>query len=66
MWFRRRKSDGLIEAEHALEEAQNKLKEVKRRGPAVKRVAEELRQVQRRNHFGEQLEAIMMRRGQAR
>jgi hypothetical protein len=65
MRFRRRKTEEIIEAEHALEDAKQNLNKIKRRDPAVKRVAAGLRQVGKRNHFGEALEEIIMRRGQA-
>lgn len=62
MRFRRRKSDDtLAEANAALEDAEKNLQRVKRRGTEVHRVVGALREIRERNHFGEQLEQIILR-----
>ncbi len=67
MWFRwrNRKTDG--ESEKALREAEKAGRAVNRRGREVSEIAEALKEFRERNHFAEQLEAIIIRRrGQLR
>lgn len=57
MWFRR--SDSAEEAKYALADAKRNLRKVQARGSEVTRVANALREIRERNHFAEQLEAII-------
>lgn len=57
MWLRNRKRS--IEPQIALREAKARLEEIKAREDEVKEVAGALRDMRRRNHFGEKLERIM-------
>lgn len=62
MRFRRRpKNNGLGEAEKALSDAVENLEVVKSRGDEVSSVSDALRTLRRHNHFGEQLEEIILR-----
>jgi len=60
MWFRRRKTDTIVEATEALEDAKKNLQEIKQRSGEVSRVSNALRDFRERNHFAEQLEAIIL------
>ena len=67
MWWRRRKTDTIVEATEALEHAEKNLEEVKGRSGEVRKVSNALRDFRERNHFAEQLEAIILRpKGSAR
>lgn len=61
MRFRRRKDNGLGEAERALSDAVENLEEVKSRGDEVSSISNALRDLREHNHFGEQLEEIIHR-----
>lgn len=63
MRFRRRKNNGLGEAEQALNDAVENLEVVKSRGDEVSSISHALRIMRERNHFGEQLERIIATRG---
>jgi hypothetical protein len=63
VWFLRRRNRPLEEASEALRDARRGLHEVKQRSKEVSDVAEALRQIRERNHFAEQLEAIIVRNG---
>lgn len=51
-----------VEATHAIENAQVNLRRAQTQGVEVGRVSESLRELRYRNHFGEAIEAAMMRR----
>lgn len=51
------------ESMEALLDATNNLKQVQRRGREVNRVANALKDIRERNHFAEQLEAIILNPG---
>lgn len=57
MWFRR--SDSAEEAKNALADAKTNLRKVQARSSEVTRVANALKEIRERNHFAEQLEAII-------
>jgi hypothetical protein len=61
VWFPWR-SKTSRESEKALKEATKSLEEAEERGQEVTAVAEALRAIRERNHFAEQLEAIILRR----
>lgn len=61
MWWRRRKTDTIVEATEALQDAEKNLQEVKDRSGEVRRISNALRDFRERNHFAEQLEAIILR-----
>jgi t-SNARE complex subunit (syntaxin) len=64
MWFlRKRQSKSTKEAADALQEAHENLREVQKRNPEVLRVSRSLRELRERNHFAENLEAIIIRHG---
>jgi vacuolar-type H+-ATPase subunit H len=64
MWpLRRRRSKATEEATKALKDAEKNLHEVKERGCEVRKVATALKEIRERNHFAEQLEAIILRNG---
>lgn len=60
MRFRRSKKTD-VESEKALEEARENLREVQKRGGEVSKVANALKDLRERNHFAEQMEAIIIR-----
>jgi hypothetical protein len=62
MWFLRNRQSRLTEeAEDALKDAENGLREVQKRNPEVQRVSRSLRELRERNHFAENLQAIILR-----
>jgi hypothetical protein len=64
MWFLRNRQSKLIEeATDALKDAENGLKEVQKRNPEVLNVSRSLRELRERNHFAENLQAIIIRHG---
>lgn len=63
MWFRRKSSKELEEAQEALKEAEETLKDIQDRGEEVTKVSKSLREFRERNHFAEKLEEIIFRRG---
>lgn len=64
MWPRRKsEKDTTEQATEALQDAQQNLQRVKRRGSEVKRVSTAIRNLRERNHFVEQIEEIIVRRG---
>lgn len=60
MWFRRR--DKGEESAAALKDAKQNLRIVQKRGPEVSRVADALKDMRERNHFGEALQEIIVRK----
>lgn len=66
MWFlRRHQSNHGADADKAIQDAQTNLKRVERRGSEVSKVSDALREIRERNHFAEQMEDIILRRGKA-
>jgi hypothetical protein len=63
MRFRRRGKDKEDPADKALREARDKVKEIEERGEEVTALAESLKHMRERNHFAEQLEELIRRRG---
>jgi F0F1-type ATP synthase membrane subunit b/b' len=64
-WFRGRwgfDADGEGEAEQAREDAQTALHDVRRQSEEARHIAQALRDLKERNHFGESIEAAMARR----
>ena len=65
MRFLRRNKPVKDDSQKALEDAQRSLERVKDKGAEVKEVAKALKDIRERNHFAEQLEAVIIRpRGQ--
>lgn len=61
MWFQRRQGGKSgEEATEALKDAQENLREVQKRSEEVSQVARALKTLRERNHFAEQLEAVLM------
>jgi predicted nuclease with TOPRIM domain len=58
--FRRRNNDNIEKADEALKEAEETLERVKSRAVEVRSVAQSLRRIRERNHFGEQLEEMFL------
>lgn len=58
----RRQSRSSVESEEALEDAKKNLCEVQKRGTEVSNVANALKDIRERNHFAEQMEALITRR----
>lgn len=54
-----RRSDSSEEAKKALADAKHNLRKVQARSSEVSRVANALKEIRERNHFAEQLEAII-------
>lgn len=65
MWFLRRRQNkaGLEEATDAIHVAKRSLRDVQSRETEVSKVSQALRELRERNHFAENLEAIMIRHG---
>lgn len=63
MWFRRRRSDAIDKADEALADSLKSLRATKDRGPEVTTIAQGLKDLRERNHFAENLEEIIRRRG---
>jgi len=61
MRFLRRNKSEKNDAAKAVEEAQKNLEETKETGKEVSEVANALRRIRERNHFAEQLEAVIIR-----
>lgn len=60
MCLQRRKAQvSAEESKKAVEEATRHVQEVKARGPEVQQLAEEMRDIRRRNHFAEQLMTML-------
>lgn len=66
MWFlwRNNKSNG--DSEAALKDARKNVREVRERDQEVTKVVKALRDIRERNHFAEQMEEIIRRRGSFR
>lgn len=64
MWFprlRRKSILGRVLSQKALEDAEHNLSEVKKRSREVSQISNALKDIRERNHFAEQLEAIIVR-----
>lgn len=62
MWFLRKRQSRLTEeATDALEDAKRNLREVQKRTPEVASISRSLRELRERNHFAENLQAIIIR-----
>lgn len=59
MWFIRRKPKPDMESQKALYLAEKHLEQVKAREPEVQKVVEASREFRRRNHFAEDLTALI-------
>lgn len=59
MWPRRVKPAGFSESHQALVSARIDLIKVKSREPKIERVAKEMIKIRERNHFAEQIDALM-------
>lgn len=59
MWPRRVKPAGFSESHQALVSARIDLIKVKSREPKIERVAKEMIKIRERNHFAEQINALM-------
>lgn len=59
MWPRRVRTAGVSEANQALISARIDLVRVKSREPKIERVAKEMLRIRERNHFAEQIDALM-------
>jgi hypothetical protein len=66
MWgfLRRRRSESSDEATAAVKDAQKHLNRVRKRDQEVSDLSDSLREVRQRNHFAEQMEEIIIRRGE--
>jgi hypothetical protein len=65
MWFlRRRRSESSDEASAAVKDAQKHLNRVRKRDQEVSDLSDSLREVRHRNHFAEQMEQIIIQRGE--
>lgn len=53
----------LAKSQEALLEARTSLSEVKSRTPEVRAISKALKEIREKNHFAEQLEAIILRNG---
>lgn len=60
MWFR--SQNDKKDSEKALADAKRNLKRVQKRNEEVSEVADALKKIRERNHFAEELEAIVLRR----
>jgi hypothetical protein len=60
-WWRSKKEE--TSADKALREAEDKVKEIEERGEEVSELAKSLRHMRERNHFAEQLEELIRRKG---
>lgn len=64
MWFLRKRQSRLTEeATDALRDAEKNLREVQKRNPEVLKISKSLRELRERNHFAENLQAIIIRHG---
>lgn len=63
MWFLSRKTTRIGEAQEALENATERLEEIKSRDNEVQEVSGALREMRKRNGFGEKLEYIITEGG---
>lgn len=61
MWFLRNRTASADEAKSALEDAKKNLRKIQDRSCDVTKVANALKEIRERNHFAEQLEAIISR-----
>jgi predicted ATPase len=61
MWFRRRNRGKIKESQQAILDATKTLREVRARDPEVREISRTLKEIRERNHFAENLRAIMQR-----
>lgn len=61
MWFLRRRSRSMEEADTALEQATIAKEEIEARGPEVTKLSQSFRDMRQRNHFVERMQGIIER-----
>jgi predicted ATPase with chaperone activity len=62
MWFLRRRHDSGEDADKALKEAEENLRIVQERNNEVTKIAKDLSDLRKKNHFAEQLEELLQPR----
>lgn len=55
----RKRKNGTVKSQQAVLDAQQSLRQVKAREPEVRAVSRTLKDIRERNHFAEQLQAIL-------